>query len=275
EQGGVASDAGWANRLLGRRKHGDTGAIAVGNSLPRALAGAESALVIERTGEIGVARKAGDHKRAQIVAAFDELYATGSDPFAITARRALASAARIEAAMAAQPATTAVPPGQLGQALMTAARLIRAQLGAELILVDTGGWDTHVGEAQRLDRQLGQLGQAIAAFATELGDRLADVTLVTVSEFGRTVRENGTHGTDHGTATMSLVLGGNVAGGRIAGRFPGLAEDQRFEGRDLAIATDTRDLLADVLAGTLGLGDAELAAIFPGRARRPLGLLRA
>ncbi|HEY0193892.1 MAG TPA: DUF1501 domain-containing protein, partial [Kofleriaceae bacterium] len=142
-------------------------------------------------------------------------------------------------------------------------------------VVDVGGWDTHVGEAQRLDRGLGQLGAAIAGFATELGDQLADVTLVTVSEFGRTVRENGTGGTDHGTATMSLVLGGQVAGGRIAGSFPGVAEDQRFQGRDLAIATDTRDLLADVLAGTLGLGHAELAAIFPGHARKPLGLVRA
>ncbi|HEX4422261.1 MAG TPA: DUF1501 domain-containing protein [Kofleriaceae bacterium] len=275
EQGGVASDTGWANRLLAHRAHGDATAVAVGNTLPRALAGTEPALVIERNGEIGVARKAGEHKRDQIIAAFNELYATGSDPFAVTARRALASAAHVEAALAAQPATVAIPPGPVGQAMMTAARLIRAQLGAELIVVDTGGWDTHVGEAQRLDRGLGQLGAAIAAFAAELGDRLADVTLVTVSEFGRTVRENGTNGTDHGTATMSLVLGGNVAGGRVIGSFPGLAEDQRFEGRDLAIATDTRDLLGDVLAGTLGLTPAELATIFPGRELRTLGVLRA
>lgn len=275
EQGGVAASSGWANRLLAHRAHGDASAIAVGNSLPRALAGAESALVIERTGEIGVARKADDHKRAQLVAAFGELYAKGNDPFAVTARRALASASKVEAAMAAQPASTAAPPGPAGQALMTAARLIRAQLGAELIVVDVGGWDTHVGQAQRLERGLGQLGAAIAAFAGELGDKLADVTLVTVSEFGRTVRENGTNGTDHGTATMSLVLGGNVHGGRLVGRFPGLAEDQRYQGRDLAISTDTRDLLADVLAGTLGVGAGALAAMFPGHARKPLGLMRA
>ncbi|HET9622735.1 MAG TPA: DUF1501 domain-containing protein, partial [Kofleriaceae bacterium] len=170
---------------------------------------------------------------------------------------------------------TGAPPGPAGQALATAARLILAQIGAELIVVDVSGWDTHVGEAARLERGLGQLGAAIAGFASALGDKLADVTLVTVSEFGRTVRENGTGGTDHGSATMSLVLGGQVAGGRIHGAFPGLAEGQRFEGRDLAIATDTRDLLADVLAGTLGVGPAELAAIFPDHAVRRLGIMRA
>lgn len=273
EQGGLARDTGWANRLLARRAHGDTTAIAVGAGLPRALAGREPALVIERTGELGIARKAPPDRRNQLLAAFGELYASGSDPFAATARRALASAARVEAALATQPAPPK-PAGPAGQALATAARLILADLGAELIVVDTGGWDTHVGQARRLERELGQLGEAIAAFATALGDRLADVTLVTISEFGRTVRENGTGGTDHGTATSSLVLGGGVAGGRVLGHFPGLAEAQRFEGRDLAIATDTRDLLADILTGTLGLPAADLAAVFPGHTPRRLGVLR-
>ena len=275
EQGGIASDTGWANRLLAHRPHpGDATAIAVGNTLPRSLAGTAPALVLERNGEVGIARNAPPPRRTQIIAAFDELYAAGTDPFSITARRALSSAAHIETALAAQPAPADPPKGPAGQALITAARLIRADVGAELILIDTNGWDTHVNEAQRLDRELAQLGAAIAGFATELGDRLADVTLVTISEFGRTVHENGTGGTDHGTATMSLVLGGNVNGGRIVGTFPGLADDQRFEGRDLAIATDSRDLLADVLTGTLGLAAADLAAIFPDHAPKSLGLLR-
>jgi uncharacterized protein (DUF1501 family) len=239
-----------------------------------ASAGTAPALVLERNGEVGIARKAPPPRRTQIIAAFDELYAAGTDPFSITARRALSSAAHIETALAAQPAPADPPKGPAGQALITAARLIRADVGAELILIDTNGWDTHVNEAQRLDRELAQLGAAIAGFATELGDRLGDVTLVTISEFGRTVHENGTGGTDHGTATMSLVLGGNVNGGRIVGTFPGLADDQRFEGRDLAITTDSRDLLADVLTGTLDLPAADLAAIFPDHAPKSLGLLR-
>lgn len=270
EQGGTLAATGWANRLLAQRPHiGDATAIAVGTTLPRALAGTAPALVVERTGEIGVARKAPAPRRNQILAAFDELYATGSDAFSTTARRALASAAHVEAALAAQPARAQVQ-GPAAQALLTAARLIKADLGAELIIVDTGGWDTHVGEAQRLDRGLGQLGTAIAAFATELGDRMADTTLVTISEFGRTVRENGTGGTDHGTATMSLVLGGAIRGGRIAGTMPGLDEASRFEGRDLAITTDSRDLLSEVLAHGLGVSD--LKTIFPDHAARVLGL---
>lgn len=266
EQGGVASDTGWANRWLAKRDHaGDATAIAVGQTLPRALAGTSPALVVERTGELGIARKAPPQRRSSIIRAFDELYAHGQDPFSITARRALAASARVEAALANQPAGDG--KGPVGEALATAARLITADLGAELIVVDTGGWDTHVNEASRLDRELGQLGAAIAAFADALGDRLANVTLVTISEFGRTVKENGTGGTDHGTATMSLVLGGNVDGGRIAGTFPGLGEDRRFEGRDLAITTDTRDLLSEVLA----IAD---PAIFPGHQAAPLRLMR-
>ncbi len=275
EQGGITSESGWANRVLAHRPHaGDATAIAIGSTLPRALAGTEPALVLEKNGEVGIARKAPPPKREAILRAFDELYATGTDPFSVTARRALSSATHIEAALAGQPASTTVPKGPVGQALMTAARVIRANLGAELIVVDTGGWDTHVGEAQRLERGLGGLGAAIAGFATELGDKLGDVTLVTISEFGRTVHENGTGGTDHGTATMSLVLGGNVDGGKIIGTFPGLAKDQLFEGRDLAIATDSRDLLGDVLAGTLGLSSSDLTAVFPDHSLRRLGTLR-
>ncbi|HEY0254958.1 MAG TPA: DUF1501 domain-containing protein [Kofleriaceae bacterium] len=286
EQGGVASDSGWANRWLAKRDHiGDATAIAVGQTLPRALAGTSPALVVERTGEIGIARKAQPERREQLLEAFGDLYASGTDPFSITARRALASAANVEAALAKQPAPAEVK-GPVGQALMTAARLIEADLGAELIVVDTGGWDTHVNEAGRLDRELGQLGTAIGAFADALGDRMADVTLVTISEFGRTVKENGTGGTDHGTATMSLVLGGAVDGGKVCGTFPGLADDQRFEGRDLAITTDSRDLLAEVLAvdepglprrgsaagGQRGVIDD--ATIFPNHERKKLGLFR-
>ncbi|HEY4176767.1 MAG TPA: DUF1501 domain-containing protein [Kofleriaceae bacterium] len=274
EQGGAPSDTGWANRAIAHRAHTDTTAIAVGNSLPRALAGDQPALVVEQSGEIGVARKTQPKKRDAIIAALTDLYAQGDDPFTSTARRALASAQRIEAALAAQPAATK-PQGPIGQALVTAARLIRARLGAELIVVDTGGWDTHTAESQRLDRQFHMLGDAIAAFATELGDQLADVTLVTISEFGRTVRENGTGGTDHGTATMSLVLGGAVHGKRIVGAWPGLTTDKLFEGRDLAITTDSRDLLGDVLAGTLAVDSPTLAALFPDHAHKPLGLMRA
>jgi len=271
EQGGPDQTSGWANRLIAPRAQAQ--AIAVGNTLPRSLAGTAPSLVIEETGEIGIARKAPPARRRELAAAFGDLYAAGDDPFAVTARRALASASNIERALANVPSVVGAK-GPIGQALLTAARLIRADLGAELIVVDSGGWDTHTNEAGRLDRELGLLGAAIAAFAADLGDRLGDVTLVTVSEFGRTVRENGTGGTDHGTANMSLVLGGTVAGGRIVGTFPGLRDDQRFEGRDLAITTDVRDLLAEAI-GTLDVPSELLRDVFPQHERRALGLFSA
>ena len=270
EQGGQPGTTGWANRLLSKTTASDTSAIAVGNTLPKSLAGHEPALVIEASGEIGVARKAPAQRRDAIVAAYTELYADGTDPFSATARRALASAARVEKALAAVPAKTQAPKDPMAQSLMTAARLLRADLGAELIVIDTGGWDTHTQQVPRLERGLGQFGAAIAAFATELGDQLADVTLVTVSEFGRTIKENGTGGTDHGTGTTSLVLGGAVAGGRVVGTFPGLRDDQRFEGRDVAIATDVRDLLAEVLALTPDIAK----VVFPNHDAKKLDLVK-
>lgn len=268
EQGGTVAATGWANRLRANATS-DTGAVAIGNTLPRVLAGPAPSLVIEANGQVGLARGAPAPRRALLVDAFTELYAKRDDAFSTTATRALASAARVEKALAGLPPKVAQPKGPMAVALSTAARLIRADLGAELIVVDTNGWDTHTQQGPRLDRNFTLLADGLALFAAELGDRLADVTLVTVSEFGRTVRENGTGGTDHGTATMSLVLGGNVAGGRVAGTWPGLRDDARFEGRDLAIGTDVRDLLGECL-GPLGL---PLAACFADHALAPLGLV--
>src|SRR5262249_42105825 len=116
---------------------------------------------------------------------------------------------------------------------------------------------------------------AIAAFHRDLGDRMADVVLVTMTEFGRTVRENGNRGTDHGHASVSFVLGGPVKGGQVHGRWPGLAQGQLYEGRDLALTTGFRDGRGEVLSRHLGSGD--LAAVFPGRTGRSEfpGVLRA
>jgi uncharacterized protein (DUF1501 family) len=114
----------------------------------------------------------------------------------------------------------------------------------------------------QLAARLTELGRSLAAFATDLGERMRDVCVLTMSEFGRTIRENGTGGTDHGHATAMLVLGGTVNGGRVAGRWPGLAPEARYEGRDVAVTTDFRDLFGEILARHLGARD--LAAVFPG-----------
>ena len=145
------------------------------------------------------------------------------------------------------------------------AQLVKARIGLEIGFADVGGWDTHVnqgaGEGQLAGR-LRDFGRTIAAFAQDLGPRMADVVVLTMSEFGRTVSENGNRGTDHGRATAMLVLGGNANGGKVHGRWPTLALEKREDGRDLAVTTDFRDLFGEVLVGHLG--SADLSAVFPG-----------
>ncbi|MCL4865756.1 MAG: DUF1501 domain-containing protein, partial [Gemmatimonadales bacterium] len=157
------------------------------------------------------------------------------------------------------------PAGRLGQSLRQIAQLIRADLGLEIAFADVGGWDTHVNQGAdqgQLSQRLNELGQALTAFATDMGEQMADVVVLTMSEFGRTIRENGNAGTDHGRATAMMVLGGGVQGGKVHGRWPGLGLEQRADGRDLAVTTDFRDLFGEILARHLGARD--LATVFPG-----------
>jgi uncharacterized protein (DUF1501 family) len=160
------------------------------------------------------------------------------------------------------PAGVAYPRNPLGEALSQIARLIRGGVGLELAFAESGGWDTHAGQDAPLARNLAGFAEAIAAFARDLGSRMSDVTLVTTSEFGRTVRENGNRGTDHGHGTVMLVLGGAARGRKVHGKWPGLEREQLFEGRDLAVTTDFRDVFAEVLG----------ANVFPGHAARRVGV---
>src|SRR5206468_2695378 len=130
---------------------------------------------------------------------------------------------------------------------------------------EAGGWDTHVNQgasAGQLGARLDDFGRGIAALHRDLGDRLSDVVILTMSEFGRAVAENGNRGTDHGHGNAMLVIGGDVRGGRVYGRWPGLAPEQRYEGRDLAVTTDFRSVFAEVVRTHLGVAD--MRAVFPG-----------
>src|ERR1019366_8541796 len=163
--------------------------------------------------------------------------------------------------------------GELGRSLQQLAKLIKADVGVEAAFAEIGGWDHHGNENQQLPNLLRQFSSALAAFSQDMGDRMEDIVLVSMSEFGRTVEENGNQGTDHGHGSLMMVLGGPVQGGKVYGKWPGLEKEQLFEGRDLAVTTDFRTVLSELVARHLGQND--LSTVFPGfKSDGPLGLLR-
>jgi uncharacterized protein (DUF1501 family) len=174
-----------------------------------------------------------------------------------------------------QPAAGVVYPGTpFGNSLRQVAQLLKANLGVEAAFSDVGGWDTHQnqgGAEGQLANRLREFSQTIAAFWQDMGDEAENVTLVTMSEFGRTARQNGTGGTDHGHANVMFVLGGAVKGGKVYGKWPGLSNQQLNEGRDLAVTTDFRNVLGEAAYKTLGAR--RLDVVFPGAQVEPSGFL--
>ncbi|HLZ44828.1 MAG TPA: DUF1501 domain-containing protein [Gemmatimonadales bacterium] len=269
---GVKSTAdGWVNRYCQHdREHADTPfrAVGFGPQLPRILAGSAPSLAIDDLQAFGI-RAPQDAARDRLTRAFEELYeGAGTGLLASSSQEGFEAVQLLKRAnpMQYRPEHGAdYPPGRLGKTLLEIAQLIKADVGLEIAFADCSGWDTHVNQGSsdgQLAARLKELGLALAAFNRDLGDRMRNVVLLTMSEFGRTIRENGNSGTDHGHATAMLVLGGPVNGGRVLGRWPGLAMEQRFEGRDVAVTTDFRDLFGEILARHLGATD--LSAVFPG-----------
>ncbi|HEY1434883.1 MAG TPA: DUF1501 domain-containing protein [Thermoanaerobaculia bacterium] len=253
-------------------------AVALSPVMPRILSGPAGAIAMRSLDAFGIRSGGADDGAAQ---SFESMYgAAVGGGLQATARESF-DAVRIvrDASPGGRPAENGAlyPKGPLGQALRQIAQLIKSNVGLEVAFTDVSGWDTHAGEGGgdgQLAARLREFGLAIAAFARDLGSRMADVTLVTMSEFGRTVRENGNRGTDHGHANVMLLLGGGVRGGRIYGRWPGLDAAHLFEGRDLAVTTDFRDVFAELLSARLGVAD--LAPVFPGydcAAAKRLGLV--
>ena len=164
------------------------------------------------------------------------------------------------------PATGAeYPRCAFGEALRQIAQLVKADVGLEVAFAESGNWDHHVNEGAavgQLAGRLDDLARGIAALVRDLGDRMQDVVVLTMSEFGRAVVENGSRGTDHGHGNAMMIIVGAVRGGRVYGRWPGLAPEQRYEGRDLSVTFDFRAVFAEVVRGHLGLESTQ--AVFPG-----------
>ena len=280
---------GWLNRALG-----DPGAdasalraVALSNRVPRTLRGEYEAVALGNLQDFNIS----DEERLAILRNMYSLTPdatmrrTGRDAF--EAMKMIQSMAKEQiqnrggrtpfSSGAAGPLQNNRPSyaagGQVGRNLQELARLIKSDAGVEAAFAEVDGWDHHQNENIQLPNLLNQFSNSIAAFCQDLGDRMEDVVIVTMSEFGRTVEENGTGGTDHGHGSLMMVLGGKVQGGKIYGQWPGLEKEQLFEGRDLAVTTDFRTVLSELVRGHLGRND--LSSVFPGFKPGPsLDLLR-
>jgi uncharacterized protein (DUF1501 family) len=270
---GTAS--GWLNRAVGLLGHEGSPlrAVAMTAALPRSLYGDEPAVAVTDLADFRLQQpKAGQGFEALYQKTSQELLrGTASDTFEAVG---MLSAAETTAY---RPAHGAVyPRSPLGEAMRQIALLIKADVGLEVAFAESGGWDTHVqqGTVQgSFARRARDLAEAVQAFWTDLGSRQDDVLLTTLTEFGRTVRENGSGGTDHGHGSCLFVLGNRVQGGKVHGTFPGLDSKVLFEGRDLPVTTDFRSVFCELAGGHLGIRDD--AALFPGWTGRRLPLLRA
>jgi len=266
-----STEDGWLNRALvatgDPQKDAAFRAVALGTALPRMLSGQAPALAVGNVNDFGVAPR---NPQAQPLAnTFESMYAASVDAVLHgTAQETFDAVKMLKAADPAKYRSAAgvvYPKGRFGDALKQTAQLVKANLGVQVAFADIGGWDHHVNEGAsegQLGRLLKEFSGSLAAFWQDLGALAAETVVVTMSEFGRTARENGTRGTDHGHANVMFVMGGAVRGGKVYGRWPGLANEQLYEQRDLALTTDFRQVMAEAVARQLGNPRPE--RVFPG-----------
>ena len=266
--GNKSTTDGWMNRLLARLpgERSPTAAVSFGPTLPRIFEG-RLAVANVAVGKQAARPMAID--RPVISGAFDRMY-QGSDALSIAYREGKSAHQRLLAMLEQDMVqSSGNAPSAFGFPGIAeqAGRLLARDPNIRLAFLAVGGWDTHINQGAtdgQLANHLRPLGDGLAALSRRLGPQLADTAIVVLSEFGRTVRENGDGGTDHGHGNVLWVLGGNVRGGKIHGRWPGVSPERLYEERDLAVTTDFRNAIGAVLAGHMNLGPAALAAVFPG-----------
>jgi uncharacterized protein (DUF1501 family) len=267
--GRKSTEDGWLNRLLQSKQERDASpfrAVSMTQNMPRALQGRAPALAITSLSDFTI--RAGRYSQS-VQGGFEALYDQGvSDVLSGTGRETFEAVDFLKRVNPAQykPENGAqYPRTAYGNSLLQIAQLIKAGVGLEVAFTESGGWDTHVNQGNargQLAIRLQEFGAGLAALVRDLGARMDDVVVLTMSEFGRTARENGNRGTDHGHANAMFVVGNGVRGGRVYGEWPGLRSDQLYEGRDLALTTDFRDVFGELAQKHLGSNN--LQAIFPG-----------
>jgi len=270
---------GWLNRYLAAKgtceecklRTGNDGrattktfrAVSMTPQTPRILEGAEATIAMNSLDEFTIRTNGSQADRIEALyrtGSADVVHAAGGEMFEAMKILRSANPQQYQAANNAE-----YPRTPFGQHLKQIAQLIKADVGLEIAFADVGGWDTHVNQGAvtgQLAQRLDDFGKSIAALVGDLGDRMSDVVIMTMSEFGRTARQNGNGGTDHGHASALFVIGGAVHGKKVHGKWPGLEQEQLNEGRDLALTTDFRSVFSEVAFKHLGA--AKMDAVFPG-----------
>ncbi|MFC7289011.1 DUF1501 domain-containing protein [Herminiimonas glaciei] len=266
--GKKSTQDGWLNRMLTVLPGpvSPTRAISIGPVMPRILAGRASATNLP-AGDVG--SKANLLDKPQVGNAFDQLY-QNNEKFGRTYQDAKDAhkevmSASLENEM--QMANNGAPlPNGFPKDAARLAKLMRSDINIQLAFVALGGWDTHANQGNgsgQLANRLAPLGQGLATLAQQLGPVFQDTSIVVMSEFGRTARQNGNGGTDHGHGNVMWLLGGDIAGGKVYGDWQGLSGKSLHEGRDLQVTTDFRAVLAQIAERHLYLNDKQLGQLFP------------
>ena len=278
--GKKATPDGWLNRALAtegsRDRPSPFRAVALGTEVPRTLQGRVPTVSLANLQDFSVGGRGA--QPSPLANAFQSMYDESSDTLLHgTGQETFEAVRMLKAANPAQyhPSADVIYPGTpFGNDLKQIAQLLKADLGVEAAFADVGGWDTHrdQGAAEgQLANRLREFAETLAAFWQDMGNDAENITVVTMSEFGRTAHQNGTGGTDHGHANVMFVLGGSVRGGKVYGQWPGLAKEQLNEGRDLVVTTDYRRVLGEVVAKNLGT--TRLETVFPGADLHPANFL--
>jgi uncharacterized protein (DUF1501 family) len=247
---------GWLNRYMQSNSEIDATpfrGVALSANVPRSLMGRAPAVAMTRVSDFGIR---GGRAAAEIEETFAKMY---PDTFEAVKMLRAANPEQYAPGNGAQ-----YPRSPFGQALLQISQLVKSDVGLEVAFADVGGWDTHANQGSsrgQLSTRLREFGDGLAALYRDLGDRMRNVVVLTMTEFGRSIRQNGSGGTDHGHASCMFALGGPVKGGKVYGRWPGLAPEQLYEGRDLALTTDFRDVFAEILTRHMAAKD--VSKIFP------------
>ena len=271
---------GWLNRYLAAKGTCDEcnlartpfRAVSLTAQTPRVLEGPSPTVAMNSLDEFTVRATGSSAERLEALyktGSADLVHGTGAEMFDAVKMLRAANPRQYVPRSGAE-----YPRSQFGQRLLQIAQLVKANVGLEIAFADIGGWDTHVNQGSstgQLAQRLDDFARSISALVTDLGDRMDDVVILTMSEFGRMARENGNRGTDHGHAGALFVIGGNIKGGKVHGKWPGLEQEQLYEGRDLALTTDFRSVFAEVVSDHLGART--LDRIFPGFSAQPSGFL--